>query len=81
MSKENESALTGVQERENTFIGVQEKPKKEVVIKKNTGKSKFSDVVIVKATKKHPTFPEGKEFKIHAGKVAYLTTKGYIEKK
>ena len=44
-----------------------------------TGVGKFKDMVVVKATAKHPTLA-GQEYKVHSSQVGYLTAKGFIEK-
>ena len=62
------------------------KPKPEVkgteVVEKPAspkGSGKFDDMVLVKATAKHPT-RKGQEFKVHSVHIPFLTRKGYIEK-
>ena len=44
------------------------------------GSGKFDDMITVKATDNHPTMSKGKEYPVHSSHVAYLETKGYIEK-
>ena len=43
-----------------------------------TGAGKFSDMVEVKGTAKHPTLA-GKKYFVHSAHVPYLENKGFIE--
>jgi hypothetical protein len=64
---------------EDKVVVKTEAAKETATVNVPKGKGKLKDMALVKTTKKHPTMPEGKVYKVHTAQVPYLVSKGFIE--